>query len=310
MIDSQGIHVDPAKIESIKDWASPKTATEIYHKSLQHILDQKELNMRQRHWLELLSDYDCKIHYHPGKSNVAADALSRKERIKPSRVRALVMTISLDLPKQILEAQTEEKLEQRADGTLCLNNKIWLPRYGDLRSFFIQRSQKRDDILERHIDVDKKFTEDNAADLTAYLQVFEMESLINCSGLSSRHKTGLSKGRGYMIMNSLEEAKAVIALSGLWLKGYQRGPKKVLAFSHEWSVIVEALTCTQDWVRKSRTRINWDNVEDPIKEDEIVKDMKEKLEKQTDTLYVSDIKEREDAGTPKIIRRVKAALAF
>ncbi|GJW02033.1 putative reverse transcriptase domain-containing protein [Tanacetum coccineum] len=53
------------------------------HKSLQHILDQKELNMRQRRWLELLSDYDCEIRYHPGKANVVADALSQKERIKP-----------------------------------------------------------------------------------------------------------------------------------------------------------------------------------------------------------------------------------
>ncbi|GJR95473.1 putative reverse transcriptase domain-containing protein [Tanacetum coccineum] len=77
------------------------------HKSLQHILDQKELNMRQRRWLELLSDYDCDIRYHPGKANVVADALSRKERSKPLRVRALVMTIGLNLPKQILEAQTE-----------------------------------------------------------------------------------------------------------------------------------------------------------------------------------------------------------
>nr|GEZ85893.1 putative reverse transcriptase domain-containing protein [Tanacetum cinerariifolium] len=79
------------------------------HKSLQHILDQKELNMRQRRWLELLSDYDCEIRYHPGKANVVDDSLSRKERIKPLRVRALVMMIGLDLPKQILGAQTEAR---------------------------------------------------------------------------------------------------------------------------------------------------------------------------------------------------------
>nr|GFA65524.1 putative reverse transcriptase domain-containing protein [Tanacetum cinerariifolium] len=56
------------------------------HKSLQHILDQKELNIRQRQWLELLSDYDCDIHYHLGKANVVADALSRKEREPTLRV--------------------------------------------------------------------------------------------------------------------------------------------------------------------------------------------------------------------------------
>ncbi|GKA03411.1 putative reverse transcriptase domain-containing protein, partial [Tanacetum coccineum] len=134
------------------------------HKSLQHILDQKELNMRQCCWLELLSNYDCEIHYHSGKANVVADALSWKERITPLRVRALVMTIGLDLPKQILVAQTEahklenlknqdvggmirkdipkEKLEPRADGTLCLNDRSWLPCYGDLRTVIMHESHK------------------------------------------------------------------------------------------------------------------------------------------------------------------------
>ncbi|GJY84028.1 putative reverse transcriptase domain-containing protein [Tanacetum coccineum] len=74
------------------------------HKSLQYILNQKELNMRQRRWIELLSDYNYEIRYHPGKENVVADACSRKERIKPLRVRALVMTVHKDLPKQILKA--------------------------------------------------------------------------------------------------------------------------------------------------------------------------------------------------------------
>nr|GEU71996.1 putative reverse transcriptase domain-containing protein [Tanacetum cinerariifolium] len=55
------------------------------HKSLQHILDQKELNMRQLRWLELLSDYDCDIRYHSGKENVVADSLSHKERVEPLR---------------------------------------------------------------------------------------------------------------------------------------------------------------------------------------------------------------------------------
>ncbi|GJU48896.1 reverse transcriptase domain-containing protein [Tanacetum coccineum] len=77
------------------------------HKSLQHIFSQKELNMRQRRWIELFSDYDYEIRYHPGKANVVADALSRKERVKPKRVRAMNMTLQSSIKDRILTAQKE-----------------------------------------------------------------------------------------------------------------------------------------------------------------------------------------------------------
>nr|GEV85418.1 putative reverse transcriptase domain-containing protein [Tanacetum cinerariifolium] len=106
-------------------------------KSLQHILDQKELNMKQRRWLELLSDYDGDIRYHQGKANVIADALSSQiEALKPKNLEKedIGGMIRGDIPK--------EKLEPRADGTLCLNGRSWLPCYGDLRSVIMHESHK------------------------------------------------------------------------------------------------------------------------------------------------------------------------
>nr|GEZ37610.1 putative reverse transcriptase domain-containing protein [Tanacetum cinerariifolium] len=82
------------------------------HKSLQHILHKKELNMRQRRWLEFVADYDCEICYHPGKANVVADALSQKKQIKQLRVRSLIMTIHPKLPSQILKAENEALKEE------------------------------------------------------------------------------------------------------------------------------------------------------------------------------------------------------
>ncbi|GJR17831.1 putative reverse transcriptase domain-containing protein [Tanacetum coccineum] len=84
-----------------------KSIIYIDHKSLQHIFDQKELNMHQGRWIELFSDYDCEIHYHPGKANVVADALSQKERFKPNKIRGMNMTIQSSIKDKILAAQNE-----------------------------------------------------------------------------------------------------------------------------------------------------------------------------------------------------------
>nr|GFB55450.1 putative reverse transcriptase domain-containing protein [Tanacetum cinerariifolium] len=87
------------------------------HKSLQYVLNQKELNMRQRRWLELLADYNYEIRYHPGKPNVVADALSQKKiiksrQVKPLHVRSLIMNIHSSLPSQILKTQTKALKEE------------------------------------------------------------------------------------------------------------------------------------------------------------------------------------------------------
>ncbi|GJY81511.1 putative reverse transcriptase domain-containing protein [Tanacetum coccineum] len=205
VIDSEGIHVDPAKIEAIKDWASPKTPTEIrqflglagyYRRFIEGFskiarpmtkLTQKSVKFewgeKAEAAFQLLKQKLCSapiLALPEGNENfvvycdashkglgavlmqrekviayasrqlkempdVVADALSRKERSKPLRVRALVMTIGLNLPKQILSAQSEarkeenftnedlrgmiNKLEPRADGTLCLNNRRLMKVY-------------------------------------------------------------------------------------------------------------------------------------------------------------------------------------
>ncbi|GJV13481.1 putative reverse transcriptase domain-containing protein [Tanacetum coccineum] len=112
------------------------------HKSLQHIFDQKELNIRQRRWIELFSDYECEIQYHPGKANMVADALSRKERVKPKRVRVMAITIQSGVKGMILAAQgkafdqenvmderlhgLDQQTERKRDWSLYFMDRIWV----------------------------------------------------------------------------------------------------------------------------------------------------------------------------------------
>ncbi|KAI3704139.1 hypothetical protein L1987_74353 [Smallanthus sonchifolius] len=240
IVNDKGIHVDPAKIETVKNWNAPKTPTEVRsflglagyyrrfisnfskiavpltalthkglgcvlmqrgkviayasrqlkiheknytthdlelgavvfalkiwrhylygtkcvvftdHKSLQHIFNQKELNMRQRRWVELLNDYDCEIRYHPGKANVVADALSQKDHVMLHCAR-----IQTDIQTRILEAQhvsvTEGNmyeeiscgvkllLESKPNGLLYYLNRIWVPDRDDLRAFLLNEAHK------------------------------------------------------------------------------------------------------------------------------------------------------------------------
>ncbi|GJS01931.1 putative reverse transcriptase domain-containing protein [Tanacetum coccineum] len=202
VLELSGNHVDPSKIEAMKNWKAPTTSSEyewgrkekeafqtlknnlcdalilslldriedfvihemnytthdlelgvvvfalktwrhylygtksvIYtdHKSLQHIFDQKELNMRQRRWIELFRDYECEICYHPDKENVVADALNRKERVKPRQVRAMAMTIQSGVNRMILAAQGEAFKQE---------NVLAERLHGDVRMVILDEAHK------------------------------------------------------------------------------------------------------------------------------------------------------------------------
>ncbi|KAL8114684.1 hypothetical protein AgCh_021522 [Apium graveolens] len=132
---------------------------EIYtdHKSLKYIFTQKELNMRQRRWLELIKDYDCSTNYHPGKANVVADALSRKERLDmiaiPKELSEEIKRFELEhcdcgivedenVMKQENNQLIGEEIGTQKDeqGILRFSPRIWIPHVPELKNEILQEA--------------------------------------------------------------------------------------------------------------------------------------------------------------------------
>ncbi|GJV62909.1 putative reverse transcriptase domain-containing protein [Tanacetum coccineum] len=127
-----------------------------------------DLELGEHRWIELFSDYDCEIRYHPGKANVVADALSRKEWVKAKRVRAMNMTLQLSIKDRILAAHEEasdestglqkgldEMTEHRSDGALYYLDRIWVPLKGDVRTLIMDEAHKSKYYV--HLGADKMY---------------------------------------------------------------------------------------------------------------------------------------------------------
>ncbi|GJR09113.1 putative reverse transcriptase domain-containing protein [Tanacetum coccineum] len=200
------------------------------HKSLQHILDQKELNMRQLRWLELLSDYDCNIRYHTGKANVVADALSQAqiEALKPENLE------NEDVGGMIRKDIPKEKLEPCADGTLCLNGRSWLPCYGDLRSVIMHESHKSKYYIhpgseKMYQDMKKLYWWLNMkADIATYVS-----KCLTCARVKAEHQ----RPSGLLVQPAIPEWK----WDNITMDFITKLPKSSQGFDTIW-VIVDQLT--------------------------------------------------------------------
>ncbi|GJX65336.1 putative reverse transcriptase domain-containing protein [Tanacetum coccineum] len=167
VIDSQGIHVDPAKIESIKDWASPKTAMEIcqflglagyYRRFIEGFSKiakrMTKLTQKKKLCSALIlalpeGSEDFIVYCEASIKGLGVVLMQREkileaqtEAIKPENLKSEDVGGMLIENSKDLEKSRKEKLEPHADGTLCFNNSSWLPCYGDLRTLIMHESHK------------------------------------------------------------------------------------------------------------------------------------------------------------------------
>nr|GFB72084.1 putative reverse transcriptase domain-containing protein [Tanacetum cinerariifolium] len=218
--------------------------------------------MRQRRWIELLSDYDCEIRYHPGKENVVADALSRKEREKPLRVRSLVLTDHKDLMQQILEAQAESLKEGnvwkedlgrmqkqifkiRSNGIRYHDKRIWLPLHGGLRDLIMHESHKskysiHSGSTKMYQDLRKLYWWPNMkADIATYVSRY-----LTCAKVKAEHL----KPSGLLQQPEIPEWKWENVTMD-FVTGIPRTPR---GYDSIW-VIVDRLTKSAYFLRKKKT---------------------------------------------------------
>ncbi|GJT40298.1 putative reverse transcriptase domain-containing protein [Tanacetum coccineum] len=286
VIDSEGIHVDPAKIESIKDWTSPKSPTEIrqflglagyYRRFIEGFskiakpmtkLTQKKVKFewgdKQEAAFQLLYSKSCVVHQslHYLKEAKISSHTAMPRRRERTRTTVKSSSLGLDLPKQILNAQTEarkpeniksedvggmlienakfpeaireQKLEPRADGTLCLNGRSWLPCYGDLRTVIMHESHKSKYSI--HLGSDKMYQDmkklywwpNMKADIATYVN-----KCLTCAKVKAEHQ----RPSGLLVQPKIPEWK----WDNITMDFVTKLPKTSQGYDTIW-VIVDRLT--------------------------------------------------------------------